>query len=61
MAAGGATIPTASDFFFVAVKLGRLSVVVGEVEGCTAERYGIQLYSRPQDGRPAEISRAGAH
>jgi hypothetical protein len=41
----GSTIPTASDFFFIALKLGKLAVRIGRVKECT--RAGVAVVSAP--------------
>merc|ERR1719382_945466 len=37
------TIPTVSDIFFLALKLGRLEVVIGEVAGLRAPGVDVQV------------------
>ena len=51
-----ATIPTASDFFFVAVALGRITVVAGEVESCAGGGAASPgLLVRTLDGESQQI------
>ena len=42
------TIPTCSDFFFIALKLGRIDVVIGEVDTCTPGGLVVRTAEGPE-------------